>query len=491
MSEHAVRWHEGMFLTPQHFQAADRWNGRQRQLGSQWDQHYNWGLRAIEIDHDALANQRLVVRRLRARMPGGSLVCFPEDGTLAVIDLQAALQRSDSAVVYLGLPLENPSRPSTTEVGSDHGARHNVDAVEVHDENTGADAQPIQVLKPNARLLVEGEDLAGYEVLPIMRIARSEAAVGGAPIVDPSFIPPVLACDAWPPLHVGVLTQLLERLEKKADVLAGQAVARDLGFDSHGQGERLLLEQLRTLQETVALLTVDITSQGITPFAAYRELARLVGRLSVFTGDKRVRTVPAYDHDHLGTCFAAAVATINELLAMVVVPSYEERLFRADETLLKVELEPSWLEPNQQILLGVESSLSADEVERLITSGSNVKFGSGPRADSLFLHGDAGLEPRRVTHVPRALPVRRGLNYYELATPGVPGEWHQVERSLSLAARIAEHLLIDEVLGQNSVVLDVNGKTATLKMSLFVLRNTDAVADPAEVTPTSHEFATV
>lgn len=490
MTDHAVRWHEGMFLTPQHFQAADRWNARQRSLGSQWDEQYPWGIRSIEIDQDALANHRLVVRRLQARMPGGSLLCFPEDGTLAVIDLRATLARHDTAVIYLALPLDNPSRPSTTEVGADHGARHNVDAVEVPDENTGADKQAIQVLKPNARLLVEGDDLAGYEVLPIVRIARSEATAGGSPIIDPRFIPPVLACDAWPPLRVGVLTQLLERLERKAEVLAGQAVARGLGFDSHGQGEQLLLAQLRSLHEAVALMTVDLTSQGITPLGAYRELARLVGRLSIFSGDKRVRSLPAYDHDRLGPCFATVVATINELLSMVVVPSYEERRFQAENQLLKVQLESSWLEAEQRVLLGVESSLPADEVETMIARGSNMKFGSAERAETLFLQGDAGLEPRRLLHVPRALPARRGLSYYELSTPGIAGEWHRVERSLSLAVRIAEHLLVDEVPGQNLVVLDLNGKTATLGMSLFVVRDGAPVPSTVEGAPVQ-ELASV
>src|SRR5919197_942050 len=58
MSESAVNWHEGMFLRPQHFQAADRfWHDQVRQ-SSQWDVHYNWGLRAVTLDADALRSYR-------------------------------------------------------------------------------------------------------------------------------------------------------------------------------------------------------------------------------------------------------------------------------------------------------------------------------------------------------------------------------------------------------------------------------------------------
>lgn len=485
MSEHPVYWHEGMFLTPHQFQAADRWQAREQRLGSQWDQHYNWGARVIDLDHDALANQRLVIRRLRGRMRDGTQVCFPEDGSLAVLDVKPALLHSETAIVYLGLPLENPAQPAIGDAGRDLTARYNVDLVEATDANTGADAQSIKVLRPNARLLIEGEDLSGYEVLPVMRVRRSDALGGGAEI-DAGYIPPILACDAWPPLRVGVLTQLLERLEKKAEVLAGQAVARDLSFDSQGQGERLLLEQLRVLQEVVALLAIDVTAQGVAPLLAYRELARLVGRLSVFSPEKKLRQLPPYDHDQLGPCFQAAKQAVIELLEAVAVATYEERVFTADGMTLRVDLDPRWLESGRQLLLGVESSLAPEEAEQLLASGSDMKFGCGKRADSLFLHGEAGLEPRRLSHTPRALPVRRGLAYYSLAATAAPDVWRGVERSLTLAARVSEHLLVDELADHHAVVIDVDGKSATFKLSLFVLHEpANLAADQASIGDTA------
>src|SRR5207248_1753266 len=52
----AVHWYEGMFLRPHHFQAAEQhWLHLTHTAGC-WDHHFNWGLHAIEIDPDALAN---------------------------------------------------------------------------------------------------------------------------------------------------------------------------------------------------------------------------------------------------------------------------------------------------------------------------------------------------------------------------------------------------------------------------------------------------
>src|SRR5436305_5737963 len=104
MSDRAVNRHEGMFLRPQHFQAADRFWHDQLSQSSRWDQHYNWGLRAIDIDPDALRNCRVVVRRLQARLRDGTLVRVPEDGALAPLDLRGPLERRSPVEVALAVP---------------------------------------------------------------------------------------------------------------------------------------------------------------------------------------------------------------------------------------------------------------------------------------------------------------------------------------------------------------------------------------------------
>ena len=68
MPQHPVHWHEGMFLRPHHFQAATRNMNEVVRQQVQWDNHYSWGLRSIDIDEEALRNYRFVVHRLRARL---------------------------------------------------------------------------------------------------------------------------------------------------------------------------------------------------------------------------------------------------------------------------------------------------------------------------------------------------------------------------------------------------------------------------------------
>jgi type VI secretion system protein ImpJ len=71
-----------MFVRPHHFQAAQRNLLDLAHTSEKWDCHYNWGLRSLAIDPDALGNYRLVVRSLRARLRDGTLVSVPDDGPL-------------------------------------------------------------------------------------------------------------------------------------------------------------------------------------------------------------------------------------------------------------------------------------------------------------------------------------------------------------------------------------------------------------------------
>src|SRR5690348_266162 len=144
MTSRAVHWHEGMFLRPHHFQIAQRHWAHMAARGDKWDTHYNWGLRAIDLDLDALANYRCVVRALKARMRDGTLVSIPEERTLPALDLKPAFERENAVTVYLGVPVLQLGRANVATAAKADGARYLLDAQELEDENTGLNPQPVQ-----------------------------------------------------------------------------------------------------------------------------------------------------------------------------------------------------------------------------------------------------------------------------------------------------------------------------------------------------------
>lgn len=468
MTAQAVHWHEGMFLRPQHFQASERRLLHLADQGTKWDLHYHWGLRSIEADMDALANDRLVVRNLQARLRDGTLVCVPEDGVLPAFDLKDAFGRERTLTVYLAVPLWQTARANVAADGSANGCRWVVDSQELEDENSGLNPQPVQVRLLNLRLLLSNQDHSGYEVLPIGRIKKADRAEA-VPQLDESYVPPLLACDAWKTLSAGILQQTYDRIGKKLELLSSQLVSRGMTFDSQGQGDRLLLEQLRVVNEAYAPLGVLAFAQGVHPMTMYVELCRLVGRLAVFGAARRPPELPKYDHDDLGTCFWRVKQHVDALLDIVVEPEYRERALIGAGLRMQVALEPAWLETGSSVFVGVTSTLSAEQCQRLLTSGLDMKIGSSERVDDIFRLGQAGLRFTYTPHPPRALPSQPGLIYFQIDRDAQSKEWDTVGHSLTLAIRLNENLIVSNIQGQRTLAIKVDGQSTTLQFTLYVV----------------------
>jgi type VI secretion system protein ImpJ len=470
MTVRAVHWHDGMFLRPHHFQTAQRHLFHLAHRGAKWNLHYDWGLRHVEIDDDALANYRFSVRTLQARLRDGTLVSIPEDGILPDLDLKPALEQASNLTVFLGVPVLNLGKANVASNGSFDGARYTLDVQELEDENTGVNPQPIQVRLLNLKLLLSTEDHSGFEVLPVAHIEKS-ARADATPQLDKSYIPPLLACDAWTPLAAELVQSLYDRIGKKIEVLAAQVVARGVTFDSHAQGDPLLFAQLRVLNEAYTLLGVLGFAQGVHPFDVYVELCRLVGQLSVFGPTRRPPDLPRYDHDDLGGCFYRVKQYLDALLDLLLEPEYKERPFVGAGLRMQVALEPAWLEAAWQIYIGVQSSLDADECIRLLTVPGqlDMKIGSSDRVDAVFRLGQAGLRFDPCPRPPRMLPMLPGLIYFQVSRDSQQLEWQNVRKSLTLALRLNENRIAGNIQGQRVLTIKTGAQTATLQFTLYVV----------------------
>jgi type VI secretion system protein ImpJ len=459
-----------MFLRPHHFQSAQRHWHHVANRSEKWDLHYNWGLRAIELDLDALANYRLVVRSLKARLRDGTLVAIPEDGILPQVELKAAFESGNAFTVFLAVPVVNLGRANVASNGTPEGVRYVVDTQPLEDENTGVNPQPIQVRLLNLKLLLSHQDHAGYEILPIARIEKSPRAEA-TPQLDVTYIPPVLACDAWQTLLADILQSVYDRIGKKIDLLANQVVSRGISFDSQAQGDPLIFAQLRELNEGYALLGTLAFAQGVHPFPAYLELCRLVGQLAIFGDTRRPPDLPKYDHDDLGHCFYGVKRHIDALLNVVVEPAYKERPFIGAGSRMQVSLEPAWLESIWQMFVGVKSPLSTEDCINLMTKPGrlDMKIGSSDRVDELFRRGQGGLQFVHSQRPPRALPSQPGLIYFQVLRESRQEEWQHVQRSLTLALRVNENLIAGDIEGERIFKIKAGGQTTTVQFTLYVV----------------------
>jgi type VI secretion system protein ImpJ len=481
MTVRAVHWHEGMFLRPHHFQAAQRYESHRANLGEKWDQHYNWGLRDVDIDTEALANFRLVVRALKARLRDGTLVQVPEDGNLPMVDMKPSFERGTSVTAFLGVPVAHVGKANVAANGSNDGSRYLLDTQDLEDENTGINPQPIQVRLLNLRLLLSTDDHAGYEVVPIVKLEKSAQ---GAPQVDVTYIPPILACDGWKVLATDVLQETYHRMGRRIELLASM-VSKGISFGSQEQRDQEILGRLRVLNEAYALFGVIAFAQGVHPLAAYLEMCRLVGQLAIYGQERRPAELPHYDHDDLGYCFYAAKKYVDALMYMPEEDWYKERPFKGAGLQMQVTVERDWLESAWDMYVGVQSKLKPEDLSKLLKGagawGLNMKIGSSDRAEYIYTTGQRGLVFNYSPQPPRVLPSPPGLTYFQVERASELKEWQFVQKSYTLAMRFSEKLIHGEIEGEHELTIRLpNGQTTKLGFTLYVVRRqADAGAAPA------------
>jgi type VI secretion system protein ImpJ len=459
-----------MFLRPHHFQAADRFAARLVDQNTRFAQWHAWGFRRCRIDTEALGGFRLVVRELEARFRDGTTISLPDDAPLPDMDLKPAFLGRGTLDVFIAVPKWRAGQANVLTPAATSPARYRVNTAPTDDENTGVNPQTVSYRTPDVRLLLDDDDQSGYEVLPLARLEKSERAEA-VPQLAASFIPPVLACDAWPILQHNILQEVYARLNKKIEVLSAQVTSRGMSFDSHSPGDARRMNQLSRMNEGYTVLGHVGFVPGVHPSDAYLELVRLVGQLSVFGADARPPALPRYDHDDLGGCFWKVKQYLDALLRDIEDPAYDERPFIGAGLQMRVALEPAWLESGWQMFLGVRSNVTQEECVKMLTRPERLgmKIGSSDRVDTIFTKGQEGLRFTPNSRPPRDLPSAPNLTYFEVSRESSTNEWAHVVKAKTLAVRIQERDVVGNIDGQRDLTIRTGGQTTTFSLTLYLV----------------------
>ncbi|MCI0681406.1 MAG: type VI secretion system baseplate subunit TssK [Gemmataceae bacterium] len=472
MTAHAVHWGEGVFLKPHHFQMGLRFQDDQMRRQHMWDSPYGWGLQSIDLDREALGDHRVIVHRLSARFPDGTALEVGPDEPLPERNLYEIFRTRRQVDLFVGVPeLVLGASWANLANEADSSARFRAREMRCLDENTGLNPQTILVRRLNARLLFGDEDRAGYQVLPIARVVKS-GGPDATPELDREFIPPLLRCDIWPPLQSDILYAVVERILRKIDDLAQRVKKEGIAFDRVQRDGGRILHQLAKLNEAASVMRVLLHVQGLHPVWAFMELSRLVGQLAIFSAERRTpHGLPRYNHDNLYDCFSGLKACLDLFLNIVEDPKYQSRVFRGKGRRMQVALESTWLEPGWRLFLGVYSALDEKACTEILTRPGqlNMKIGSSDRVDELFSEGHSGLRFSRIPRAPQALPVDASMIYFQIQHEGQDQEWAHVQRSLQLAMRLRQELILGNIDGKHQLSIRTGDKTASFEFTLFAV----------------------
>lgn len=483
-----VNWYEGLFLLPQHFQAADRYWTEIATTSVQFDHPYSYGLQAIDFSREAIGNGQFEVRTLKARMRDGTIIsidpgqepdrvdCRNEFNRLREpsTDLSAAFERDSMITVYLAVPKLKLGRANVSTGGTaSNETRYSEATLSLQDESCGGNDLDVQFRSLNVRILLSTQDLSGYEVLPIARIKRSGEGAA-VPQLDSEYIPPLLSISAWPGLGRDIVRAVYDVIGQKIDTLSRQLVNRGIGLDSRHPGDLERIFMLSALNAAHARLSVLAFANGVHPLTAYTELCGIIGQLGMFSPERRANPVPQYDHDDLARLFVSVRREIELSINAVREYEFQQRYFVGVGMGMQVSLEPRWFNSDWQWFIGVnKGDLTHQECRELLSAGQlDWKLGSARQVEVLFNRRAEGLILSPVDRPIRALPATQEWMYYEVPRKDNPA-FRDVEETQTLAMRLKDSLIenLGQLQGERHLTVLVRGRRTPLEFALFAVPN--------------------
>jgi type VI secretion system protein ImpJ len=403
-----VIWWQGLFIRPQHFQQHDRYleslvEGRCASL-----RPFSWGFEELHLDPQLLPIGKVGIRSARGVFPDGTPFDIPNDVSPPT-PLDVSSEVSD-VIVHLAVPVR---RPGAVDVGGDgRGLARYVPHEHSALDSTvrGSAAVPLQVARLDTRLLLDTDRREDFATLGAAHIV--EARADRNVILDESFTPPVLRCQAAVRL-AGFLNELEGLLHHRAEALAGRV--SDAGRGAAEIADFLLLQAVNRHEPLVAHLA---KLPGLHPEDLYRVLVGMAGEFTTFTASgKRPPPFPEYRHDALRETFAPVVTSLRESLSMVLeqtaipIPLVEKKFGIRVATITDRSLLGT-----AAFVLAVRADVPTEEIRRRF--GRQVKMGPVERIRDMVNSQLPGIALNPLPVAPRQIPYHAGCVYFELERSG-------------------------------------------------------------------------
>lgn len=391
-----VLWSEGLFLRTQHFQQQDRFFEAMVRGALQAGHLQTFGFRTLILDPALLEAGQVAVLSARGIFPDGTPFSIPD--TMDAPRPLAITAEMGSGAVLVALPLEPPGGigfdPAHAEPS---GARYRGRIVSVRDAvQGGADAEDIEIARPQALLLAPGKSVGGYTALPVAEIQglRSDGAVA----LNDLFLAPSLAIGA-----IAWYSQLLQEVITGLDQIAEAHGKMVLGGPGRSVEDLLMLHLANAARPRLAhMLSQDV----FHPSDLFMELAGLAGAMATYgSSARRLTELPAYDHMAPGPAFAALADTLRSLILSLCYVEPKSRplpVMRHATNVWKVRIDNPRLLVGSRIVVRVGSELSEDALRKIFVNQATV--GAAGEFDGLWKSRLPGIPLKPLHTQPREIP---------------------------------------------------------------------------------------
>jgi type VI secretion system protein ImpJ len=368
----SIHWHEGLLLTPQHFQQLSLRLEALLQYSAAMIAPFAWGVRYLKIDEPSLFGGLVQIKHVEAVMPDGLVVSHREAQSLQV-DLNG-YDESKRKRVKVYLSVARQSRPTSK------GENVRYDSVEgepVVDEFTGEGKVRILRLVPRLQLSVADAPPKNSVSLPLMEVEYK-----GDGFAQTDFIPPLLTVTLSPQLgaqsRLGIeCEKIADKVRDKAQELAGLS-----DVQSSGAVTRLDLETkswIRGLTASLPHLEAQLNTEISHPYPIFLALCSMAGHLSAL-GTKLVPDKPFYNHNDLRATFQPVLNFIEQAIDKGLTSSYQSYQFAYRDGVYEREFDAAW--KHRRLILALRGQPGVPEND-LIKWGEECLIGSQRHLQSM------------------------------------------------------------------------------------------------------------
>jgi type VI secretion system protein ImpJ len=412
-----VFWSQGLFLHPQHFQAADDELRRQLDPLRLYALPYFWGVRRLDW-RGSTTEQVLEIERVEAVFPSGAVINVPFDTSLPPLTLGSEWPEPDRpGVLYLGLALPAASGNNAALEGDFAGKRFVYsETTETMPDMYGVSPQaPVQRLRYAPVLIrdTERERYANFETLPLALVRR----MGERIELDPHFFPPLLCIEAN--RHFSAMVQEVQDMALScAGRLAGYKSPDS--SDSADMQFTLNFTALGILNRHIPLLAHLRSAPNTHPWHIYGALRQFAGELSTFFDNMdclgRSATspegIPEYSHESPYTCFGELCSLLLSRMADLGIGASRTLTLVSEPPYFSADIPDGFISPSCQYWLSVRvDNLSESTAESLPRF---AKLGSRERLSTIIAKAVSGVPLAKIRSAPPGFTKRPDTAWYQL-----------------------------------------------------------------------------
>lgn len=402
-----------MYIGPHEFQAQARYfeDAIRFATSSLWFRSY--GLTGCALDADALRNSTVCLLHASGIFPDGTPFHMPQSDPVPPVRPIADLfpPTRDFVTVSLAIAERKLHGQNCAATPDATDTRYVPDLRTFNDETTGGDPRPVEIRRKNVRLLLDTEEASDMVTLPVARVRRDGS---GHFIYDPEFVPPCLEISASERLML-MLRRLIEILDAKSATLNRSTAGS--GAMEYSPRDIANFWLMHAVNSGLAALRHLFISKRGHPEELFLEMSRLGGALCTFTLDAHPRTLPHYDHEHLGECFEALDHHIRTHLETIVPTNCVTiALTKVADCFYEGDVNDTRCFGRARWILGVHGRLG--EAELITIAPQLVKVCSAKFVGELVKRAIAGLPLTHLPVPPSAIPARVESQYFGISKEG-------------------------------------------------------------------------